>query len=103
VRRRDFIALLSTAAVWPLSARAQIVNKIARVGWLANGRREVVFLAAFLEELRKLGYVKGQTITVDGRWTEGRQELLPQLAAELVRLELDVLVATTPPSMSTRS
>jgi putative ABC transport system substrate-binding protein len=94
VRRRHFIALLSTAAVWPLSARAQIVNKIARVGWLApSGSRVGIYLAVFLEELRKLGYVEGQTITLEGRWAEGRQELLPQLAAELVRLELDVLVA----------
>jgi ABC-type uncharacterized transport system substrate-binding protein len=98
VRRREFIALVgATAVAWPLAAHAQTPRKLARIGYLSPGNRTVSahLVEAFLQGLRELDYVEGQNFAMEYRWGEGRQERLPELAVELVRLELDVLVATT--------
>src|SRR5262245_12102309 len=100
VRRREFIALVgATAVAWPLAAHAQSPRKMARIGWLGAGSRTASrhLVEAFLQGLRELGYVEGQTFAMEYRWAEGRQERLPELAVELVRLELDVLVALSTP------
>ena len=94
MKRRDFIALLSSAAAWPLAGAAQTPAKIPRVGFIgassaaATGRN----LEALRQGLRDLGYVEGQTIALDVRWAEGRSERVSELVAELLRLKLDVLV-----------
>ncbi len=97
MKRREFIALLGGAAAWPLAARAQTPRKMARIGYLGAGIRTVSPnpREAFLQGLRELGYVEGQTFVLVERFAEGRQERLPDLAVELVRLEVDVLVAPT--------
>ena len=98
MKRREFIALVgATAVAWQRAAHAQTPKKIARIGYLSPGNRTVSanFLEAFLRGLRELDYVEGQTFTMEYRWGEGRIERLPELAVELVRLEPDVLVATT--------
>jgi putative tryptophan/tyrosine transport system substrate-binding protein len=97
MRRREFITLLGGAAAWPLAARAQTPRKIARIGWLSAGSRTASshLVEAFLQGLRELDYVEGQTFAMEYRWAEGQQERLPELAVELVQLELDVLVAPT--------
>ena len=98
MRRREFIALVgATAVAWPLAAHAQTPQKMARIGWLSAGSRTASphLVEAFLQGLRELGYVEGQTFAMEYRWAEGQQERLPELAVELVELKLDVLVATT--------
>src|SRR5262245_58098132 len=81
----------------PLAARAQPGGKVSRVGVLANGSAtSSPPVDAFRRGLRDLGYVEGQNITLEIRWAEGRFEHLPQLAAELVRLQPDVLVTAGP-------
>ena len=98
MRRREFMMLAGgTAAAWPLATRAQTPRKMARIGWLSAGIPTVIpdLREAFLQGLRELGYVEGQTFALVARYGEGRQERLPELAVELVRLEVDVLVAPT--------
>jgi len=95
VRRRDIVVCLGSVALWPLAARAQ--KKIPTIGWLQAGSRAAQphLFEAFLQGLRELGYVDGQTIALEIREAQGQQERLPALAAELVRLDVDVLVAGT--------
>jgi putative tryptophan/tyrosine transport system substrate-binding protein len=94
MRRREFISLLGgAAATWPLSTRAQ-QSKMARIGALhidlANAES---FKGELREGLRELGYVEGQNIAFEFRSAEGKLDRLPELAAELVRLKVDVIVA----------
>ena len=98
MKRRDFIALLGgTMATWPLAARAQMRQKMARIGYLGAGIRTVSPNPrdALLQRLRALSYVEGQNFVLVERYAEGQQERLPELAAELVRLEVDIIVAPT--------
>jgi putative ABC transport system substrate-binding protein len=95
VKRREFIALFSSAAVLPLAVAAQTAPKMPRVGYIGSARRTEVShrFEAFRQGLRDLGYVEGQTIALEVRWAEGRIERIPELVAELVGLKVDVLVA----------
>ncbi len=79
----------------PLAAAAQQARKVPRIGYLADSsvESEKRNLAAFQQGLRELGYVEGEHIVIEQRLTAGRSERLPELAAELVRLKVDVLVA----------
>ena len=79
----------------PLKADAQQVGKVYRIGYLSTPTRESVEngLQAFLRKLRELGWVEGQNLIIEYRWAEGNVERLPELAAELVRLKVDVIVA----------
>ena len=98
MRRREIITLLSgTLAAWPLAAHAQQREKIARIGYLGAGIRTVIPNPrdAFLQGLRDLGYVEGQNFVLVDRYAEGQQERSPELAVELVRLEVDIIVAPT--------
>jgi putative ABC transport system substrate-binding protein len=97
--RRAFLA--GTGAVLlaaPLAAEAQPVGRVPRVGYLSalsrSGPQVQRSLDAFRQELRELGYVEGQSIAIEYRWAEGKVERLPDLAAELVRLKVDVIVAS---------
>src|SRR5262245_19383213 len=94
MRRRDFITLLGgAAATYPLAARAQQV-KLARIGALFIGLADAQsFKKEFQDGMRELGYVEGQNIAYEFRSAEGRLDRLPELAAELVRLKVDVIVA----------
>jgi putative tryptophan/tyrosine transport system substrate-binding protein len=99
LHRRDGIALLGgAAAAWPLAARAQ-QSKVARIGALYIGLADSESFKKELQEgLRELGYVEGQNIAFEFRSAEGKLERLPELAAELVRLKADVIVALYVPS-----
>jgi putative tryptophan/tyrosine transport system substrate-binding protein len=79
----------------PLAAEAQQPVKVARIGVLAPGSptSSPQLREAFRQQLRELGYVEGQNIVIEYRWAEGRAERLPDLAAELVSLNVDVIVA----------
>ena len=97
MRRRKFISLLGGAAAWPLAARAQ-QTKVRRVGALALGNADAQSFGAELREgLRKSGFVEGETIRYDFRSAGGNIALLPRLAAELVSLQVDVIVALYTP------
>jgi putative ABC transport system substrate-binding protein len=98
MRRREFITLLGGAAVaWPLSVRAQEPSKKPRIGILMPGPSSVS-LVPFNEGLHELGYTEGQNIVIERRYGDGKMDGLPDLAAELVRLKVDVIVAWSTPS-----
>src|SRR5215471_17770418 len=101
MRRRDFITLVSGTALaalftTALRATAQQTAKIPRVGILSPASSEEAgTLAAFRKGIRDLGYVEGQTIILDFRMSKGDYDLLPALAAQLVRVPVDVIVTDT--------
>jgi len=94
MKRREFIKISAGIGWgWPLVARAR-QSKLHRIGFLWDSPG--VFpeaMVAFQQELRELGYVEGQTIVVEYRWAEGNRERMRELAEELVRLKVDVIVA----------
>jgi putative tryptophan/tyrosine transport system substrate-binding protein len=99
MNRRAFITLLGgTALAWPLAARAQ-QSRVARIGALYIGLADAEsFKKELREGLRELGYVEGQNIAFEFRSAEGKLDRLPELAAELVQLKVDVIVALYVPS-----
>ncbi len=93
LKRRDVIALLGGAAAWPLAARAQQA-KNPRIGVLwPNPPATFEFMR---QGLKDFGYVEGQNIGFEFRWAQGKLDQLPELAAELVRLQVDVIVTLAP-------
>jgi ABC-type uncharacterized transport system substrate-binding protein len=101
MRRREFIAVLgSTVVAWPLTARAQQSKKTPRLCFLTfdPGTLETTRFKPFFQALRDLGYVDGQTITIDYLSANGQGEGFPDLAADCVRLKADVIVVTTTPA-----
>jgi len=94
MQRREFITLLGgAAAAWPLAAQAQ-TSKVARIGALYIGLADAESFKKELQEgLREVGYVERQSIAFEFRSAEGKLDRLPELAAELVRLKVDVIVA----------
>lgn len=93
MRRREFLSLAVVATLWPLSVHGQ-QNKVARVGALYLGNADAESFKTNLREgLRELGYVEGQNIAFEFRSAEGKADQLPSLAAELVRLKVNVIVA----------
>jgi putative tryptophan/tyrosine transport system substrate-binding protein len=94
LKRREIITLLGGAAAWPLAAHAQQPQKAPRIGVLLPGTPTsfAVRAKAFTEGLRDLGYVDGQTIAIEWKWAEDKVERIPELAAELVRTNVDVIV-----------
>jgi putative ABC transport system substrate-binding protein len=103
MRRREFITLLGgAAAAWPVAARAQQAAKVARIGCIVTGSLESpeqrATVDAFRQGLRERGYVEGQNIIIEYRAADGRIERFPELATELVRLNLDLIVASNTPA-----
>jgi len=104
MRRREFIRIVgSSAAMWPLAAFAQ-QPKVARIGALYIGTADAeTFKNELREGMRELGYVEGQNIAFEFRSAEGKLDRLPELAADLVRLKVDVIVALyVPPSLAAK-
>jgi putative tryptophan/tyrosine transport system substrate-binding protein len=97
MRRRDFIKGIASSSIpWPLAASAQQPAKVPRVGILSPAPNErAATLTAFREGIRDLGYVEGQTIELDFRLSNGIMDALPALAAELVRIPVNVIVTDT--------
>src|SRR5262249_41594251 len=99
-RRRDFITLLGGAAALPLAAHAQQPRRIPRLCFLTfdPGTLRSTRFEAFFQGLHDVGYVDGQTITIDYLSADGDGERFPALAAECVRLKADVIAVSTPPA-----
>ena len=92
MRRREFITLVGGAAAWPMAARAQQLGKLPMIGLL--GTSTASEWTPFLQRLHELSWIEGRNIAVEGRWADGRAELYNEIAAELVRLKVDVIVTT---------
>ena len=95
MRRREFLGVLGgAAAVWPIAARAQ-QNSIPMIGFLSGRSRDEASgdTAGFHQGLSEMGYVDGRNVAVEYRWSEGRNELLADLAADLVRRQVAVIAA----------
>src|SRR5260370_3434758 len=101
MRRRDFVMLVSSGAVWPLAARAQEVTKTYRVGWVYSSVPVSQMLGfdppdavsrAFVRGLRDLGYVEGENLALERRSAEGHFERIDEIAAELVGRKPDVIL-----------
>jgi putative tryptophan/tyrosine transport system substrate-binding protein len=95
VRRRDFIKLLAgSATAWPLTGRAQVSQRLRKIGYLSDeteGSHPFNSYQPFLDELHKLGYQEGRNVTIEYRYAAGRVERLPSFAAELAALPVDVI------------
>ena len=103
MRRREFITLVGGAAVaWPFPVRAQqppTTVKQARVGVLAVSPPTPAMLNAFREGMRERGYIEGQNLSIDVRWSQGTFEQVSALAAELVSANVQVIIAWATPSV----
>ncbi len=96
ISRRAFISTMAGGLLAaPLAAEAQEAGKVARIGVLNSASPPAPFVESFKQGLRELGYVEGRNISIEYRWAEGRDERLPGLAADLVRLKVDVIVASS--------
>ena len=98
MRRREFINIIGGAAAWPLAARAEPADRMRRIGVLmpyANDNSEArERLAAFLQELKQLGWNVGHNLQIDYRWDTGDPDFGRKAATELVALSPDVILAT---------
>jgi len=100
MNRREIIAALAGAAAWPLVARGQQAGKLPTVGMLGSSLAAFSYwLPALLQRLHELGWIENRTMAIEYRWTEGHNERYAQLAAELVRLKVDVIVALGSPAI----
>ncbi len=102
MERRTFLVMIAGGLLTaPLAAEAQQPGKVYRIGWLASTPpttpEALRVWEAFTQGLRDLGYVEGKNILIERRYSEGRFERLPELAAELVRLKVDLIVASAAP------
>src|SRR4029077_9347167 len=99
MRRRAFITLLGGAAAWPLAARAQQSGGVRRIGVLANSTATDAtwqsYLTTFVQELRQLGWIEGQNIRIDIRWSAADAALSRIYAAQLIGLAPDVILASS--------
>jgi putative ABC transport system substrate-binding protein len=93
MRRRDFFMLVGGVAAWPLATRAQ-QGKLPTIGFLGPATPSTYsqWVAAFVQRLRELGWIEGRNVTIEVRWAEGREERYAEIAAEFVRLKVDVIV-----------
>jgi putative tryptophan/tyrosine transport system substrate-binding protein len=105
VDRRAFVAGTLALLAAPLAAGAQPARKVPRIGFLAVGSREgrAFLIEGFRQGLRERGYVEGQNIVIEYRFSEDRNDRLPALAAELVALKVQLILASgTPASFAAR-
>src|SRR5262245_57811552 len=95
MKRRAFLTLVGAAAAWPLAAHAQQAGKLPTIGYLGGGDpiSQRAWLDAFVQRLRELGWIEGRTVAIEYRWGEGRPERYAEIAAEFVRLKVDVILA----------
>ena len=95
MKRREFIGLVGAGvAAWPLAARAQ--RKLPTIGYLgaASSSIQSRWTTALLQRLRELGWIEGRTVAIEVRWADGRSDRYAEIAAEFVRLKVDVIVTS---------
>ena len=100
MRRREFIGLIGgTLGTWPLAPSAQQLEKLPTIGFLGSGTPsgQGEWLTAFLQRLRGLGWIEGRNIAIEYRWAEGSSDRAAELAAEFVRIKVDVIVTYANP------
>jgi putative ABC transport system substrate-binding protein len=103
MQRREFIRLLGGAAAeWPLAVRAQQPGKLPTIGFLGATTPSTWsnFVGAFVQRLRELGWIDGRTVAIEVRWAEGRSERAAEIAAEFVRLKVDVIATSGGPNVA---
>jgi putative tryptophan/tyrosine transport system substrate-binding protein len=96
MKRRTFITLLGgAAAAWPLAARAQQPRKLPTIGFMGAATPSAWsdWVAVFVQRLRDLGWIEGRTVAIEYRWAEGRRDRLIEIAAEFVKIKVDVIFA----------
>jgi putative ABC transport system substrate-binding protein len=100
MRRREFITLLASGSAWSWPVGAQVNARPRRIGFVTSASPptsiKASYLSGFTQGMRELGYIEGQDFVVEWRFADGRLERFAELAAELVRLRVDVLVTGTP-------
>jgi putative ABC transport system substrate-binding protein len=96
IRRREFVTLVGGAAAWPFAAHAQQAGKLPIIGFLGATSPTALlqWSTAFVQRLSELGWIEGRNVAMEYRWAEGRAERFPDIAAEFVRLKVDVIVTT---------
>ena len=101
IRRREFMILLGGAAAWPVAARAQQPGRVWRIGVLETTSMALnaANFEAFRQSLRELGYIEEQNLIIEYRSAEGRGERFTDLAADLLRLNIDVIVTRGTPAV----
>jgi ABC-type uncharacterized transport system substrate-binding protein len=99
LKRREFITLLGGSAAWPIAARAQ--QSANTIGVLGTSTRSAAsqWIAAFVQRLRELGWIDGRNIVIEYRWADGRDERFAEIAAEFVRLKVNVIVTWGTPAI----
>ena len=106
MKRRHFITLIGgAAAAWPLAAKAQQSARLRTIGYLGSSTAlaQSPWVAAFVRRLHELGWLEGRTVAIEYRWAEGRSERFAEIAAEFVRLKVDVIVtAGTAPALAAK-
>jgi putative ABC transport system substrate-binding protein len=104
VRRHEFITLLGgTATAWPLAALAQQAAKVWRIGFIGGTTFIPSLFSGFLEGMRDLGYTEGKDFAMEWRFPEGYYERYHDLATDLVRMKVDVIVLSAPRRYGPRS
>jgi putative ABC transport system substrate-binding protein len=102
IGRREFITLLGGAVgAWPLAARAQPAGKLPTIGLLGpeTPSTQSTRVAALVQRLRELGWIENRTVAIEYRWGEGRLERYAEIAAEFVRLKVDIIVTSSSPAV----
>jgi putative tryptophan/tyrosine transport system substrate-binding protein len=96
MKRREFITLLGGAAAWPLAAQAQQAAQRRIIGVLGTATPSgwSQWTSAFVQRFRELGWIEGRNVLVEYRWAEGREERFAEIAAEFVRMKVDVIVTS---------
>ena len=105
MKRREFITLLGgAAAAWPVVARSQPVAKFPTIEFLGGSSSSSLpeWAADFVPRMRELGWVEGRTVSFEVRWADGRTERYAEIAAEFVRLKVDVIVTAGPPTFAAK-
>jgi putative ABC transport system substrate-binding protein len=106
MQRRGLIKLLGgAAAAWPLAARAQQASKLPTIGYFGGSTlsAQQQWTAAFVDRMRELGWIEGRTVAIEYRWAEGRTERYAEIAAELVKSKVSVIVVNaTAPTLAAR-
>src|SRR5215475_1091015 len=99
MRRREFITLLGGTAVWPLTANAQ-QQALPVIGFLSAGtfERNRDYVTAFHRGLADGGFAEGRNVGIEYRWSEGHNDRLPELAADLARRQVAVIFAASTPA-----